>query len=364
MVKLPLPFFKKKAEKHEEKPEEEEDIDKLLKKSLKEETPVALGELPKLRTPKILFVGSSKGGSGKSFISSNLIVVASALSVNKHVFAVDMDLDNYTISEVLPPPGVWALLEARIQKTGVRYLTVSDIIHEGNIDTSKLIPRFKAKTLSCGGAQIEYEFRLIPAYDYNILRRREQMMMLRNIDSRLLRKGVEVLLEYFRSRINKGEDIFVVFDGKQKSSVGIEYEPMYRLMIEEADTFLLVTEPPYLNFNELTVPYKRAMEKMIIVVNKADRPSLEQITLLATDALSKNVPVFVIPYLEDESKLYSSTERRAPAAIRLNTKSGIYTMTLAYLLGLLNDELIKNTGCDEEMMRVLSLSKHLCRASG
>lgn len=360
-MKLQLTFFKKKK-KPEVEEKSKDEVEELIEKGLKEEKPLALGEVPKLKAPHVIFVGSSKGGCGKSFITSNLVVVTSALSSKKLVFAVDLDLDNYTISEVLPPPGVWASLEARIQKTGVRYLSVADIIHEGSVDTTRMIPKFRAKTFTCSGAQYEYEFRLVPAYDYNILRRREQMTILRSVDSRLLRKGVEVLLEYFRGRINRGDDVVAIFDGKQKSNVGIEYEPMYRLLIDEADLFILVTEPPYLNFNQLTVPYKRALDKMMIVVNKADRASSEQITLLAADALSKNVPVFVVPLIEEEGKLYSSTERKAPAAVRLNMKSSLYVMAMAYMLDLLDDTLINNSGCVEELSRLLTLARHICKS--
>lgn len=350
-ISIPLPFKRKKDEESEEEP-------KAIKDALEKEVVPSAAELPKLKTPRIVFVGSSKGGSGKSFISSNLVVVTSALS-RKIVYAVDLDLDNFTLSEVLPPPKVWRSLEERVQKSGVRYVTVADVIYEGAFDTSKAIPKFKSKTVTCAGSQLEYEFRLIPAYDYNLLRRREQMTMLRGVDTRLLRKGVEVLLEYFRGRINRGDDVFVLFDGKQKSNIGIEYEPMYRVLLDEADLFILVTEPPYLVFNQLTIPYKRVLDKTLIIVNKADRAHMDQIALLAADALNNNIPMFVIPQVEEDGKVYSSTMRRAPASVRLSSKTALYTMALAHVLGLLDDTAVSSSGCSEELGRILSISKPL-----
>ncbi|MEM4429706.1 MAG: hypothetical protein QXM08_00900 [Thermofilaceae archaeon] len=361
-MRLKVPFFKFGKKQPPEESEEEE-IKRVVSEVVSKKEPAVVGAVDAVRLktkPRIIFVGSSKGGCGKSFLVSNLVVVTAALS--KHtVYAVDLDLDNYTLTSVLPPPNGWVRLEHQLQRSsGARYVNVADVIYEGTVKPGAqtvLIPRFSDRVLACTGALIEYSYRVIPAYD--LLRIREAYALLQSVDPRLLRKGLEALITYFRGRINRGDDIVVFFDGKQKSDIGIEYEPLYRTLVDESDLFILVTEPPYLSFSEITLPYRRVLDKTVIVVNKADHPSKEQILLLVQDAVSNNVPVFLIPYLEEDGRIYTTKERRPPAAVRLNMPSALFIAALAYMINLVDEEGLNASGCLERVLPILRMVREI-----
>ena len=297
-------------------------------------------------------MGSGKGGVGKSFISGSLITTIAALGpLNKKVYGVDLDLDNKTLSSRLPPPGAIDALVKKLIKARLKYLNLADILHQGVVPTDGyMIPRFKGRTLSCNQQPIPYSFNLIPTYD--VLRTTEQMTVLRQLDSRLLREGIDALLTYFLQKTNKGEDFVAVFDGKQKSNIGIEWEPLYRLMIEQTDLFILVTEPPYLTFSSVTMPYKRFLDKTIIVVNKAEPSHMDKILLLVRDAVTHNVPVFIVPKDSSDEVIYNNNFQ-FPPAVSLKRRTSLYIMGLALFLNLLDEELLSQSGCIEPVYRLL-----------
>jgi len=340
-IKLPLPFGKKKGE---EKPsEEEEELEKIAEAT----TPVTIvGELAKYKIkPKLIFVGSGKGGSGKSLLSSNLVVVVSALS-NNVVYGVDLDLDSYTLSHVLAPRNFYENLIKSLQ-SNEEYLNLASILRTGAVKTgSAIIPIIKATTVACSGIQIPVQYRLIPAY--NFLTQKEQMVALRSLTPRLLLSGLQELVTYFRTRVeelkSKGKDAVVIFDGKQKSNIGIEYEPLYRLMVDQCDVFILLVEAPQLSFSEIISPYKHVMDKTIIVINRAEYTIKDKMMALIADAVDRNIPIFIMPNSPSDGDLVRS-QYTAPALKGLMRPTAIYTAAIAYFLNLLDDTYINEYKC-------------------
>jgi len=340
-IKIKLPFGKKKEEKTSE---EEEELEKITETTL---TPITFtGELAKYKTkPNLVFVGSGKGGSGKSLLSSNLIVVVSALS-NNVVYGVDLDLDSYTLSHVLAPRNFYENL-VRSLRSGEEYLNLATILRTGAVKSgSAVIPIIKTITIACSGVQLPVQYRLIPAY--NFLTQKEQMVALRSLTPRLLLNGLQELVTYFRSRVeelkSKGKNAVVIFDGKQKSNIGIEYEPLYRLMVDQCDVFILLVEAPQLSFSEIIAPYKHVMDKTIIVINRAEYTIKEKMMALIADAVDRNIPIFIMPNSPSDGDLVRA-QYTAPALKGLMRPTAIYTAAIAYFLNLLDDTYINEYKC-------------------
>ena len=304
--------------------------------------------LSKFRNVKNIFVGSQKGGVGKSFISSTLAVVAAAYSPQK-VYAVDTDFDNATLSMVLPPPGA---LE-KLRRIGKRFFTAADVLIRNDIPSNVVIPKFTYTGVSCNDQKVEFSVRAVFAYDP--LRLKEQQIALRNIDLMLLQMSVKTLANFFASK-----EGVVIFDGKQKSNLGINYEPLYKYLISYSDVFILVTEPPYLNFSAVTMPYRDYLDKTFIVVNKVERIHKNQVLLFVRDAVEHSVPVMVFPLMEEDRRIFVN-EKVVPAARSLRYRSALYGAALAKMLGIASDGRISALGCGTEVNKIIDLHAKLLR---
>jgi len=304
---------------------------------------VAVRITERFRTrPGVVFIGSGKGGSGKSFVASNLAYIAAVhLPEDVPVYAVDLDLDNGTLSMVLPPPEIEAKLRAKLASANVDYLNVADILDEGVVG-GKLIFSFPFKVFACGGTQMEGRLRLIPPY--HELRKKSQMIKLRELDALRLREGLNSLIDYLRER--KG---VAILDGKQKSDLGINYDPLYRVAKERADAVLIVTEPPYLSFSDITAQYTDIMDKLVIVVNKIDAAYADKLMVLVSDAARHEVPVFVVPLSKLDAELYS--RKLTPPAENLSSKTARFVGAIAMYMKLVER---CDTRCCEYYEAVLS----------
>ena len=353
-LKLQLPFGKKKREKEEVKEEREE-----KKVSRKEgEMPVVVREVKEVPTitdrfrvtPRIIFVGSGKGGVGKSFISSNLVyVIAAHLSENKPVYAVDLDLDNVTLSMMLPPPDIYAKLKKALVSSDIKYLNVADILDEGVVEKRRLFS-FPVKLFTCGGSQIYTKIRLIPAY--HEAKKKKQMIRLKELDVLRLREGLNSLMDYLQEKNG-----VAILDGKQKSNLGINYDPLYKVAKERADVVLLITEPPYLSFSSITAQYKDILHKTIIVVNKMESSYTNQLSVLISDAMRYDVPVFIVPYSKEDSYVYS--RKLTPPAERLTSKTALFVGAIAMYLNLIER---CDTRCCEKYEAILAKEIELMKS--
>jgi len=329
MVKLNIGLFGKKKPKEEAKKERKEEP------KAKSEMPIVYREVNKATaiserykiTPKIIFVGSGKGGVGKSFIASNLTYIVAAHSKNRPVYAVDLDLDNSTLSMVLPPPDVYDRLKRALAQTEIKYLNVADILDEGVVEKSRLFS-FAPRIFTCGGTQITPEIRLIPSYHTS--REKSQKIKLKSMDALRLREGLESLIDYLQQK-----NSVAVLDGKQKSNLSPNFDPLYRIAKERADVILLVTEPPYLSFSSITAQYNDMLNKLIIVVNKMVPSYEDQLVVLLSDAMRYNVPVFVVPSSDEDSFKYK--EKFTPPAERLSSKTSVFIGAIALYLNLIDN---------------------------
>jgi MinD-like ATPase involved in chromosome partitioning or flagellar assembly len=348
MVKFKLSLFGKKKEEEEEK----QPPKKTPKKEKKTETPVVVREVAKTTTvserfritPKIIFVGSGKGGVGKSFISSNLAYIISAHlkhEKGKSLYAVDLDLDNTTLSMVLPPPDIYAKLKKALATSEINYMNVADILDEGVV-TKRAIFSFPVKMFTCGGTQIVSRIKLIPAY--HELKQKKQMIRLKELDVLRLREGLNSLIDYLKEKNG-----VAILDGKQKSNLGINYDPLYKVAKERADVVILVTEPPYMSFSSITAQYKDILSKTIIVVNKMESGFTNRLTVLINDAMRYEVPVFIVPFSKDDSYVYG--RKLSPPASRLNSKTARFIGALAMYLNLIEN---CDTGCCDVYAEILS----------
>jgi len=341
MVKISLPFFKKKEDK-----KMKTEPSKTKKETPSEEIPfIYTGDIIRYKTkPNLIFIGSGKGGVGKSLIASNLTVLISALS-NNDVYAVDLDLDLSTLSNILVTPYYYAKLAERIKGKNVEYVNLASILINATIK-GNIIPIVNHTIFACNDRQIPVKYRIIPTY--NVLTRREQEGYIRSVTPQILLKGLRELVTFFREKAEEqkknNRHLVAIFDGKQKSNIGLDYEPLYRLMIDQADVFIYPIEPPYLSFNEIMSQYRNAIEKTILVVNKATPEVKDKLQVLITDAVDRGIPIFIIPYSSEDrdtvTKSYSS-----PALHGLKRPTVMHTAPIAYFLNLLDDTLIQELGC-------------------
>lgn len=270
----------------------------------KEEDKIVIRSKPKKDTeslpmkfktkPRVIFVGSSKGGVGKSFIASTLVDIIAAHN-SKPVYAVDSDLDNSTLSSVLIPPEIEEKLQRTLIQRNIEYLNFADALLEGV--TGRQILKFTVKLTGCGGSIIPVSIRLIPTY--HALKKRSQMIALRDVDVLQMRDGMNSLIDFLTSRNG-----IVVIDGKQKSNLSINLDPIYAVAKERSDVIIIVTEPPYLSFNTITAQYQEVLDKSIIVVNKVDSANVERVAALASDAIQRDIPLFIVPKAEKYAEKY------------------------------------------------------------
>ncbi len=353
MIKIRLPFKKKPREKPEKPAEPKEAKGKPQPRPKdvfyrEPEAPTSLYELWP-RKPKTIFIGGSKGGAGKSFIASALAHIAACHNPGKKVFAVDLDLDNKTLSDRLTPPGAIESLIAKLmrQKTS-DYLNTASVLWKGVIDRDVVIVGFNYPTTSCTGRQMKCMIRLVPAY--NVVREATLKRNLQGLHYMQLQEGIRALHEY----LSQGDTI-AIYDGKQKSNIGIEYEPVYNYMIHNADVFVLVTEPPYLTLSRVLGPYSEVTDKLILVVNKYKPAYRDHVKILMEDALNAGIPVFIIPYDPEADKIYSQHMR--PASFMLKLKASIHIGALAYYLRLIDEKSCQLSECCKVYRRILSLYK-------
>jgi len=351
-VKFPLSRLMKRV-KREEKSRDSEDSERKQKTPVVVREPVARDAFASERwrgSPRLVFVGSSKGGAGKSFIASNLTYILAAHS-EKPVYAVDLDLDNATLSMVVPPPDVLRRLQQTLTARGIDYVNTADVLIEGVISKRALLS-IPVSMFTCGGSQIHAKVRLIPAY--HELKRKSQLLRLRDMDVLQMREGLRTLIDYIRS---KGG--VAVLDGKQKSNLGINYDPLYRMAKDEADAMIIVTEPPYLSFSTIVSQYRDALEKTVIVVNKAEPAYALKIKILLQDAARYGVPVFLVPYSSEDGEVY--TRRLEPPASKLDRRTAVYTGVVARYLNLVDR---CDTGCCALYDAKLSQYLRIARGGG
>jgi len=348
-VKIPLPFKKRRPPPPPEEGEgEEEREDLIVSRRPPEEV---MGERYK-KSPATIFVGSSKGGTGKSFIASALAYVAAAHTKRK-VYAVDLDLDNTTLTDRVLTKEKYRLINLMVQSRNIYYLNVADVLDEGLVKGQHILV-ISENTFTCGGSQVKVTLRLVPPYFFPDRKRQE--IRLRELDALRLREGITSLVDYVKS---KGG--IAIFDGKQKSNMGIDYDPLYRVMKEKSDVVLLVTEPPYLSFSSITAQYRDILDRVVIVVNKMEHGAFTQFKLLVEDALRYEVPVFMIPYNEEDRLIYDSRDRVTPALHRLDRGSIKFVGALAMYLNLVED---CTTGCCSVYGGILERYLRLVRALG
>lgn len=342
VMRLKIPLFKRKQEEEKERGAGSEER--------KDEMPIIVRKVEKTievsdrfkTTPKLIFVGSGKGGVGKSFISSNLAyILASHITGKKSVYGVDLDLDNITLSMVLPPADIYAKLKKALITNDIDYLNVADILDEG-ITGKKYVFSFPVKIFTCGGTQVSPKIKLIPAY--HELRKKKQMIRLRELDVLRLREGLMSLMDYLQEK-----DGVAILDGKQKSNLGINYDPLYKVAKERADVVLLVTEPPYLAFSSITAQYRDILNKTIIVVNKMESTYTNHLSVLISDAIRYEVPVFIVPFSKEDSTSYS--HKLTPPSVNLKTRTSKFIGAIASYLNLIEN---CDTGCCEMYEEILS----------
>lgn len=320
--------------------------ERLLKK-------LALGDIPRYgREPRIVFIGGAKGGAGKSLLSSNLALVLGGFG-KREVMAVDLDLDNYTLSWAIEPDEEKVERVLR-QQNVMDYMTVASILLRRSIYYDRvsgrrlLILTHRTRVFACNGAQVPVRLKIIPAY--NKFRARRQTKLLRNLDFQSFSEGLEVLVDFIRSR-----DEYVVLDGKQKSNLGTHFDPLYMRTLEVADVFLLVTEPPMLSYEKIVRPFTSHLEKTIIVANKVKRDHARLVDMLIRDATRDGVPVFVIPYSEDDASMFTKFERIPPARVSVKNTTALFTLALAYFLNMLDERRVEIAGCYENVMSILKV---------
>ncbi len=352
MIRLPfdIPFWRRRRGEEKREDGDGRTSGEKLPVVVRGESEKAVSPISYKQVPKIIFVGSGKGGVGKSFVSSNLLYVLSAHVKTKMVFGVDLDLDNTTLSMIVPPTDVYNVITKK-WSTNIKYLNVASVLDEGII-TSKAVLKIPIKMFTCGGSQISTTIRLIPAYSEPDKKR--QMIKLKDLDVLRLREGLTNLIEYIRDKNG-----VAVLDGKQKSNLGINYDPLYKLAKEEADVVLLVTEPPYLSFSTITAQYRDILHKLIIVVNKFDMGFAQQLSILLSDANRYQVPVFIVPYSKEDGEDYS--KKLTPPAVRLSSRSAKYIGALAHYLGLVET---CDTGCCKDYNKILTKNVELMSMVG
>lgn len=354
-------------------------------KETKKETPKRAGVLPQAtqvappapmfnifekfkNPPSLIFVGSSKGGVGKSMITTNLAIILAALG-NSIVHVVDLDLDNYTATYRLPKKGELEEIAMRYYKSGgsTMPLNVAQVLIETSVRSSRvgseglLVTLLRQSVADCNKRMIDYSIRLVPAYD--VIHMRDQMLYgIRGLSSSLYRAGMETLIKALVEEKNKLERskkrAVFLFDGKQKSNIGIEYEPLYRTVLTNADAFILVTEPGYLSINEVLAPYMDYLDKTVIIVNKFEPNFFDKVAIFIRDAAAKRIPVFVIPKDTNDEKLYDQ-KNRPPAAFGLSRRTALFTMALAYSLKLIDDEHLAASGCMKGVRDIIELHREL-----
>jgi len=307
-------------------------------------------DLPRLKKPaQTVFVGSLGGGAGKSFIASNLVIAASIFS-GRPVYAVDLDLDNYMLTQILEPMS-WR--ETAILSERARFLTTTKILYHGMRSGSVL--KLSGRTFACNGLQVTYEYRLIPAHD--IIDRKSDRTKAAQLDERSIQYGLNALVDL----IGRWRDAITIIDCKQKGLEGAKYEPVYRVMTEFCDAFLLVLKPPYQSISEILTIFggtRAVEEKMIIVFNRVQPAYMERVLVLIRDAVEQQVPVFIIPETSSDGELFHYN-LTAPAALNFKRRTAIFVLALARFLGIARDDLLRKYGCYEDVKNVLEMHKQL-----
>ena len=354
-LKLPLllPFKKEKKEKPKkagkQAPRRRTRPAPEIPESLEESSYTIMSGIVKINTkPQIIFVGSSKGGAGKSFITAGLSIVTAALSRHK-VYAIDFDIDTRTLSNILPPLRFYDILEKELRKRGTDYLNVGDILIMGTVRRGLLIPRIRSSTHACDGRVVDYDISFIPAFDK--LKERWQAKQLNLINDSDVLSAVDELIKWMKLKKAKGAVFFI--DSKPKGIQGINVEPIYSRLADRADLFLYIVEPSTMNLNMITDTYGSLLDKMVIVLNRLTPGVMDRAITFIHDALEIKIPVFIIPEVPAEGEMVRKEYTVPVARDLVRYKTSRYILSLAYFLNLLDDDLVATYTCNRVIKQIL-----------
>lgn len=350
-MRIPLPRLRLRRSGDEAGEEREEREERLVIESKPKEETGAEQLTKKFKNPSIIFVGSNKGGVGKSFISSTLVHILAAHN-ERPVYAVDSDLDNSTLSMVLMPESLERTLQAMLAKRNVDYLNFADVLLEGVITKRQLL-KFRVTTQTCGGTLLPVYIRLVPTF--HALKKKSQMVALSDVDVFQMREGMDNLIEYVSSKNG-----IMVIDGKQKSNLHVNLDPIYSVAKERSDVILLVTDPLSMNFDEITAQYRDFLDKVVIVVNKVERSAeiVRKLKILIKDAVDNDVPVFIVPKSEEDAERYVR-QLVSPGRV-LGGKVSRYVGAVAVYLGLVES---CESGCCTRYRAILEREIAFMRAA-
>jgi len=253
------------------------------------------------KRPELIFVGSRKGGAGKSLIATTLAYVVAANSDRK-VYAVDLDLNSMTLSSRIARPKVLAELRRSIlARADSEYMNVADILIQRQVtSTKKLIVRETVKC--CDGSYTDVSILHVPAL--HVVRAEQQKVDIFTGATRQdLRYAIEELVLHFK---NASWDKTVIFDARPQEELAPVYDAIYGVMKEKADAIILVTDPLKVSYSELMMPFRDVQDKVVIVLNKAVPDYTWHYSTFIRDAARDGIPVFFVPYDEKTHDLYTN----------------------------------------------------------
>ena len=271
------------------------------------------------RNPRIVSFGSPKGGVGKSTLAS--IAVVSLAVHGLDVAAIDLDLDNETLTTLLLPEEYVEHVRSIAVRSRRPVLSFSSLILEEpsfNYSIITLNGRYQLRTRSCTGQEVFFPLRIVPAVDprvnYHRLRKKLNVQLER-YGYRDYRDATLQLYQEMRNRM-----FHSVFDLKQKSNVASAREILYSVAGDKSDVFFIVTDPSNLDFQRVMSPFTAYYDHLVVIVNKVEKRHIPMVKEFIRESLKEQVPVFIVPF--DEFALSATTKTMlSPALSDLSSKA-------------------------------------------
>jgi len=291
---------------------------------------------------RLIVVGGVKGGSGKSFVASNLTIVLSLASGRRsgRVLAVDTDTSNVTLTLQLLSRPIHTALREWVLEGGEQLDKIRELDHASFIEILKglekrSVLRVKHTINSCRGVGLKTTVSLIPSIplvNAVMIGRRS----ITDLEEGELRSGVRRLLDFIETVRRRYQ--YIVVDLIPWSGTIPQETILYNSLLDYADIAIVVADPEGLNPTEITTRFGRSGEKTIVVINKVTASSIEDPLVQSRIRLlhDSGFTIHLIPLDQKyEKKEFDTLYKiyRIPTIDGLDTRVSIAIQSLASRLG-------------------------------
>lgn len=264
------------------------------------------------RPPHKIFVASSKGGVGKSLVSTGISTIIGLSSTYRPVL-VDIDVDNRTASTVMIDESI---NPKRLEEVST---FVSIIAEGGSINRLRAWPEKYGTVTRRGG--VEHGVVYVVPSSIPFLNGKGVINTYRRMEAHEISTAVKNFLEFVERRVVEKPELVFIFDAKPKGIEPMLTEPVYSHMYIHSDLIIYVATPEDIDYTEALRIVGGRREKSLIVLNRVRRSDVERTAFIhfISRLIDDGIPIVLIPH-DPEVEVEYGVNRRQVLKHTLKTR--------------------------------------------